>query len=65
MNVASMWSKLVEIFHTAVRKFVPLARANSRKHPPWMTYAVKKLRKYKINMWRKYRLSGSYNDHEE
>jgi hypothetical protein len=45
-----------------VEKCVPVVKAGGRYCPKWMNRAAKVARRKKVNKWKQYRESGSYND---
>ena len=62
--------KMVDVFndfmHDSMAVCIPAMKAkNKRQFPRWMTHRVKHIRKNKEMMWRKYKLSGTYNDYVE
>jgi hypothetical protein len=45
-----------------VEKCVPVVKVSGRYCPKWINRAAKVARRKKVNKWKQYRESGSYND---
>ena len=57
-----MWGKFTQILKEIIESNVPKKFSRKRKFPRWMTKDTKKLRKSKINLWKKFKATGDYND---
>jgi hypothetical protein len=51
------WIKFCSVIETAVKKFVPIGKDQSKKYPRWMNMAAKVTRDKKSKMYIKYRNS--------
>jgi ribonuclease P/MRP protein subunit RPP40 len=62
MDVENMWKRFCMLMELEVEKCVPVVKASGRYCPKWMNRAAKVARRRKVNKWKQYRESGSYND---
>jgi hypothetical protein len=57
-----MEKKIFSVIEIAVKKSVPIGKAQSKKYPRWMNKAAKAARNQKSKMWIKYINSREYKD---
>jgi hypothetical protein len=62
MDVDNMWKRFCMLMELEVEKSVPVVKASGHYCPKWMNRAAKVARRKKVNKWKQYRESGSYND---
>ena len=62
MDVENMWKRFCMLMELEVEKCVPAVKASGCYCPKWMSRAVKVARRKKVNKWKQYRESGSYNN---
>ena len=65
MNVNEKWARFCEIIGTAVEKYVPFSSWKRKKVPKWMNRNTIRARHSKVKLWKRYKLSKSYNDYVE
>ena len=56
---------VVEDGDSLIKKYIQLCKSKKGKYPDWMTRMVLRVRKYKAEMWIRYRESKNYNDYVE
>jgi hypothetical protein len=62
LDVYGKWLKCCRIIVLALKKFVPLGKAQGKKYSRWMNKAARAARNRKSKMWIKYRNSTEYRD---
>jgi hypothetical protein len=62
MDVENMWKRFCMLMDMEVEICVPVVKANGCYCPKWMNTAAKVARRKKVNKWKQYRETGSYND---
>jgi ribonuclease P/MRP protein subunit RPP40 len=62
LAIDDTWLRFKDILDLVVVRYVPLVKGKRNKYPQWMTREAKRARKYKVNKWKEYRISGDYND---
>jgi hypothetical protein len=62
LDIAGKWKKFCLVIEIAVKKFVPIGNAQSKKYSRWMNKAAMIARNQKSKMWIKYRNSREYKD---
>jgi hypothetical protein len=62
MDIENMWKRFCMLMDLEVEKCVPAAKVSGHYCPKWMNRAAKVARRKKVNKWKQYRESGSYND---
>ena len=66
LEVNEMWRMFYDRIILVMSECIPKHNCrNKKKFPQWMTKEAKRACKSKSTMWRRYRLSKSYNDHVE
>ena len=65
LHVENMWTTFCNTVETAVKLFVPIDSNKSRKFPRWMNRKARRARNVKVNMWKKYAETRTYNDYVE
>lgn len=62
MDIENMWKRLCMLMDVEVDKCVPSTKVSGRYCPKWMNRGARIARKKKLNKWKQFRDSGSYND---
>jgi endonuclease/exonuclease/phosphatase family metal-dependent hydrolase len=62
LDIEEKWKKFCSVIEIAVKKSVPIGKAQSKKYPRWMNKTAKAATNQKSKMWIKYRNSREYKD---
>jgi hypothetical protein len=61
-DIENMWQTFCMLMDLEVEKCVPTVKVSGHYCLKWMNRAAKVDRRKKVNKWKQYRESGSYND---
>ena len=64
-SVEDKWYAFKTRLEVIVDEHVPTRTRKKRKQPPWWNEQIRRARKQKVKAWKRYRLTGSNEDHTE
>ena len=62
LDPENMWNTFSNVLYAVTQELVPTMKNKSKFAPAWMTNDVKKQRKYKARMWKRYKKVNNYNN---
>jgi hypothetical protein len=65
LDAEKMWDKFQKKMSDSIVSCIPTKKPRNYQYPRWMTRCAIRARNYKLRMWKRFRLSGTYNDKVE